>query len=291
MKKIVLIFILSFLLIGCTNKNTETITNSKTTEVNDIILEENANKSDREYIYDERANNLLKEIYQINNLNKHQVYKTKDVMNIDFFFNDSVNVKEITNSRSFIIKVFILKSQSKYGGILPYQELLMSKAQWNTVNCRFFIGNKKVIEERYNLNNVENYYENMDIKLKSRIVDSTQLQDFEKLLKKQSKNIKAVIFEKSFKGSVLVIKLEGSRNIEETDINKIKTLIEKEIAPILKNESIKTFGMNVDYLGIVLQSYSKEKKYYEETYFNGEETYWFKDSWMNYKFFSKLFEK
>jgi len=285
MKKFVLVFIFSCLLIGCTNKNIETNTTSKPTEVNDIILEENADKSDREYILDERANNLLKEIYQINNLNKHQVYKTKDIMNIDFFFTDSVNLQDITNSRNFIMKIFILKSTSKYGGILPYEQLLLSKVQWNTVNCRFFIGARKVIEEKYNQNKVESYYENMDIKLKPRIIDSTQLQDFEKLIKKQSKNIKDVIFEKSFKGSVLVIKLEGSKNIEETDINKIKTLIEKEIAPILKNESIKTFGMNVDYLGIVLQSYSNEKKYYEETYFNGEETYWFKDSWMNYKFF------
>jgi hypothetical protein len=285
MKKFGLVFILSFLLIGCTNKNIETITTSKLPEINDIIVEDNADKSDREYILDESANSLLKEIYQLNNLNKHQVYKTKDTMNIDFFFTDSVNLKEITNSRSFILKVFILKSTARYGGVLPYEQLLISKVQWNAVNCRYFIGTRIVIEEKFSQNKLESYFENMDIKLKPRIIDSPQLQGFKKLIKKQSKSIKDVIFEKSFKGNVLVIKIEDSKNIEETDINKIKTLIENEIAPILKNESIKTFGMNADYLGIVLQLYSNEKKYYEETYFNGQKTYWFKDSWMNYKFF------
>ena len=83
-----------------------------------------------------------------------------------------------------------------------------------------------------------------------------------------------------------VIKLEGSKKLGEKDISEIKAVIEKEVAPILRQESIKTYGMNMDYLGIVLQSYSNGKKYCEETYFNGEKNYWFKDNWMNFRFFA-----
>ena len=256
---------------------------------NDIVKEENIDKSNREYLTDKNADSLFSATFEITNLSKHEVYKIKDEINIDFYFTEKVGQKEIMNSRTFVMKTFVLKKQSIFGGY-PYDQLLGPKADWNGVKYRAFVGNSKIIEEKFYSNKTE-YFENMDVNLSIRNFDNTHAKDFCKKVKNETNGIREVILQKSLRGSVLLIKVVNNNEYQEKDINKIKELIEKELAPNLEAESIKLYGMNTDYLGLSLQLYCKDKKYYEETYFNAKKKHWFKENWMNYNYFENAYSE
>lgn len=182
------------------------------------------------------------------------------------------------------MKIFVNQATSKYGTPIPYQRLILSKVKWDKASSRIFIDNIKVLEEKYGGNEIK-YYENMDIELKSRIADHRLLQRAERSIKWKFWSIKDIVFEESYKGDILVIKVKGNKAYEDKDIDKFKVLIENKVVQELEEASQKETDTIKDYLGYVLQLYNDSKKYHEETYVSGTKKLWISEDWMNYQFF------
>lgn len=284
MEKLIFTFLLACtILFGCSSIKQESMS-----EVNlqqDVISPvQNTNNADALYFTEKDAGKSLKEIYSLEHLNRHEVYMIDDKMNIDLYFNDGIERKEIENSRIFIIKIFVVQATSKYGTPIPYQQLILSKVKWDKTSSRIFIDDIKVLEEKYSGNDIK-YYENMDIELKSRIADHNLLQSFERSIKWQFWSIKDIAFEESYKGDILVIKVKGNKTYEAEDIDKLKALVENKLVQELGEASQKENANIRDYLGYVLQLYDGSKKYHEETYVSGTRKLWVSEDWMNYQFF------
>ncbi|TCO79812.1 hypothetical protein [Marinisporobacter balticus] len=242
-----------------------------------------------EYIIDKGIDDYMKEVHPVSNLEKYQVYRMKDEMNIDYYFNKNVERSDIANSKNVTTELLIWKRGMVIHG--PYPSKLYSLDDWDKVNYRVYIGDRKIIEQnidkKKSLILKKEYFEDTDIELPSRIINTPETKTFEKKLKREYWwSMKDVVFEKSFKGNVLFVKLKTKRKYKEHEIQDIKKLIEEDLAVNLEQASMKIYGMNMDYLGIVLQLYEKNSKYYEETYHNGEnKKYWFSEYWGNYKYF------
>ncbi|QZY56865.1 hypothetical protein [Crassaminicella profunda] len=253
------------------------------------IQKEIMDTSIKEFIIDESIEDYMKEVYPISHLKKYQAYRIEDEMNIDYYFNKDVERLDIRNSKNVATEIFVWKRAFAIAG--PYPEKLYSSDDWNKVNYRVYIENRKIIEQnidkKKSLILKKEYFEDTDIELPSRIIDVQETKDFEKKLKRKYWwSMKDVVFEKSFKGNVLFVKLKTRKKYKDDKIEAIKKRIEEDLAVKLEQLSMKIYDMNMDYLGIVLQCYEKDQKYYEETYDNGEnKKYWFSEYWGNHKYF------
>lgn len=286
-KYITVLLIISTVLSGCNNA-----INTDTEEVKEkAFFEEEIDIKENEkgYLVDEDAEMLFKEVYLLDSLEKHEVYRVDDTIHTVFYLNENVKKQEIINVKEYVIKLFVMKSQMKMTP-MPYQnEALYSDLEWENVNHRIYINNDRVLRAVYN-DVKENkmpseYYENMDIVLDTRLIDTSITQEFTEKIYDEYNSIHNIFFEKAIKGNVLVIKLKGSNELEEKDIDYLKNIIESQLIPKLERESVSKYSMNMDYLGVVLQLYSNNIKYFEETYFNLKEKSWNKEDWMNYDFY------
>jgi hypothetical protein len=265
-----IITILCILLVGCTN-----IQNQHTEIEN--------NDSAKQFYTEEKANEALKDLYGLEHLENHDVYMIEDKIFIDLHFNSNVERKEMNDVRTFIMKIFVIKNTSKYGTPIPYQQLIINKTTWNSATSKIYVNKVKILEEEY-ANNKVKYFENTDVSIPLRLLKDETIESFEKAIKENLQKVKTVICEKSLKGDILIVKMNSTTKYQQNDINSIKSLIENELAIKLSDKSV-----NSNTIGIVLQLYSKEGKYFEETYFNAKEKYWFTDDWMNYPYYEKAY--
>lgn len=246
-------------------------------------------ESNRNYIQDEGIGEYINDIRKIKNLNEYKVYRNEDEMNIDFYFNENATYSDIMGSKDVIIEVFVLKKTFKMSG--PYMQVLYNLKDWSKVNHRVYIGDMKILEQNIYKNkfliNKSEYHENTEIQLQSRIIENDVMKKFsDKIKKKYWWSIKDITFEKSFKGTVLFMKVKGRRMLNSKAISKIENLISKEFADDLAKISIEKYKMNMNYRGIVLLLYTNNKKYYEKTYFNGDnDKYWFSEYWGNHEYY------
>ncbi|MCC5908837.1 MAG: hypothetical protein JJT76_00120 [Clostridiaceae bacterium] len=131
-----------------------------------------------------------------------------------------------------------------------------------------------------------NYFENSSIELSSRTILTEEMQEFKrKIERKYWWSIKKVSFQKSFKGDVLFIRFKSRNQMKDNAIDYIKEEIELNLANALAKAFEELYKTNQDYLGIVIEFYRGDKKYYQETYCNGKEKYWFTEYWGNHDFF------
>ncbi|PAB60365.1 hypothetical protein [Anaeromicrobium sediminis] len=283
---LVMVGVLTLIFISCTIEETTSLDNGHIKNIEKKYKDDN----NIDYITDENADILFKELFGIRNLVMHKVYRDKKSMNIDIYFNENVERNEIDNIKKFIMKVFILKRTYKYTAF-PYSNVFNRNIDWDRVIFKIFINETKIIEHKFNQISSgkleSNYYENTHIELPSRIVENSNMKTFSRKVRGKYWGIKDVVFEKLYKGNVLLIKLKGKKVYKDRDIQKIRELVEMHLATQLENEDEDTYGMNINYLGIIIQLYSDDEKYYEETYHNGQnKKYWFSEYWGNHRFFN-----
>ncbi|MDI6705548.1 MAG: hypothetical protein QME73_04770 [Bacillota bacterium] len=276
------VLILSILITGCQNNYIQ--------ETDNQFVEDNVDETDREYFEDEMAEGFFREDVGITSLEKHEVYKTGNKLNVDFYFTKEAKRNEISSSKDFVMKLFVLGDMYHLSKG-PYSRLLAEGVFWDQVSYRAYMDNTLVLRENFDLHEggqfSSDYYENTDMELASRMIDEDVTGEFVEDIKKSYWAIRDVYMERSYKGNVLIIKLKGWKKYNDKDISNIKNMIETNLAPVLEKESKEKYMQNIDYLGLVLQLYSWDNKYYEEVYFNGEEKEWLDEDWMNYDFFGR----
>lgn len=147
-----LIFIILLLCIsfgGCTGYFKEASGARSIQQQVNLHVEQSTENTDRTYFTEKDADMQLKGIYSLFHLDNHEVYMDGDEMNINLYFNGEVERKEIENSRTFIMKIFVLRATSRYGTPIPYQQLILSKLNWDKAISRIFIDDVKVLEEEH----------------------------------------------------------------------------------------------------------------------------------------------
>ncbi|TCQ01700.1 hypothetical protein EDD79_102441 [Serpentinicella alkaliphila] len=82
------------------------------------------------------------------------------------------------------------------------------------------------------------------------------------------------------------MKFQSRTKMKEDAINYIKEEIELNLANALAKSSEEIYESNQDYLGILVEFYRGDNNYYQETYCNGKEKYWFNEYWGNHDFFT-----
>ncbi len=276
---LLMIIVLFLFLTGCNEPITTTQDNNTREETNINPSEKGVDKiEDREYFVDERASEWFKELYQMNNLDKHEAYITDDTLNISLWFNNNVKRQEIMTSKDYVMGKLVLRRSII--GPIPYGEVL--GYDYDKVEFTVYIEDIEILRQNFkNLSRGSgsitiDYYENLEVEQNSRSVENKDLDKFARKNKFRYWGIKDIIFEETYKGTVLAVKFKGTKEYKENDILKFQKLIEDNLAN------------QVDYLGIVLQLYSGDKKYYEKTYHNNndsDEKYWFEEYWGNHNYF------
>lgn len=283
MKRIsMLMLALGLLITGCQDGYVQ--------ETGDVSVKNTADEAEREYFQDETAEGFFREELGMKSLEKHEVYKTGGMLNADFYFTRDVQRNEIGRSRDFVMRMFVLRQIYPIGGG-PYCRPVAEGVSWEQVDHRVYIEGTPVLMESLTLQQdgqfSSNYYENTGIELASRMIDEELTGEFAQDIRKSYWAVRDVITERSYKGNVLIIKLKGWKKYGDKAIQEIKGRIEKDMAPVLEAASMEKYKQNMDYLGLVLQLYSWDKKYHEELFYNGEEKKWLQADWMNYDFFGR----
>ncbi len=286
MKRIcMLVLALSIFVTGCHASSIQ--------ETGGALTEDMADEAEREYFRDETAEGFFREELGMKGLENHQVYKTGDTLNADFYFARDVQRNEISRSRDFVMRMFVLRQVYPIGGG-PYCRPVAEGVSWEQVDYRAYIDGALVLRESLNLQQdgqfSSNYYENTDLELASRMIDQDITQEFSKEIKRSYWAVRDILMERSYKGNVLIIKLKGWKKYNDKAIQDIKSRIEKDLAPVLEAASMEKYKQNMDYLGLVLQLYSWNNKYHEELFYNGGEKEWIGEDWMNYDFFGRNIE-
>ena len=262
-------------------------------ETGEVLMKNTADEAEREYFRDETAESFFREELGMKSLENHEVYKTGDTLNADFYFTAEAQRKDIGRSKDFVMRMFVLRQMYPIGGG-PYCRPVTEGAYWEQVDYRAYIEGTPVLRESLELQQdgqfSSNYYENTGIELASRMIDEELTGEFVQDIRKDYWAVRDVVTERSYKGNVLIIKLKGWKKYNDKSIQDIKSRIEKDLALVLEAASKEKYKQNMDYLGLVLQLYSRDKKYHEELFYNGEEKEWLQEDWMNYDFFGRNIE-
>jgi len=237
---------------------------------------------------DEYADDAFKSVYELNNLENHEVYRYNDTIHIDLFFNENISRSEISNSEAYIMKLYVKKSEMPMTRI-PYVGVLYDDMSWKKVRFNIFINDTLILQEKFaNISKEDwlkgnlkiDYYENSEVELPSRTIENKIFDNFSRYIKFRFWGINSIVFEKSFNGNFYFVKLKGNREYTNNKILKIKGLIEnKLIADLTRDFKDKPEGF--DKSGIVLQIYNKNNKYYEMTYIFDNKKGWIEDNWLN----------
>lgn len=281
----ILVLALGLLITGCQDGYIQ--------ETGEALMENTADEAEREYFQDETAEGFFREELGMESLENHEVYKTGDTLNADFYFTEDVQRNDIGRSRDFVMRMFVLRQVYPIGGG-AYCRPVAEGVSWGQVDYRAYVEGTPVLRETLNLQQdgrfSSDYYENTGIELASRMIDEELTGEFAKDIRKDYWAVRDVVTERSYKGNVLIIKLKGWKKYGDKAIQDIKSRIEKDLAPVLEAASKEKYKQNMDYLGLVLQLYSRNKKYHEELFYNGEEKEWLQEDWMNYDFFGRNIE-
>jgi hypothetical protein len=281
----ILVLALGLLITGCQDGYIQ--------ETGEVLMKNTADEAEREYFQDETVEGFFWKELGMKGLEKHEVYKTGDTLNADFYFTAEAQRNDIGRSRDFVMRMFVLRQMYPIGGG-PYCRLVTDGVEWEQVDYRAYIEGTPVLRESLELQQdgqfSSNYYENTGIELASRMIDEELTGEFAKDIRKNYWAVQDVVTERSYKGNVLIIKLKGWKKYNDKAIQDIKDRIEKDLAPVLEAASKEKYRQNMDYLGLVLQLYSRNKKYHEELFYNGEEKEWLQEDWMNYDFFGRNIE-
>jgi len=238
---------------------------------NFVFKNEVVDKSESTVYEDEYADDAFKSVYQLDNLIDHEVYRYNDTIYVDLFFDENVSRAEISNSRTYILKLFVKKSEMKMTRI-PYVKILYDDMSWKNVRLNIFVNDTIILQEKFaNIDNwlkgnlIIDYYENSEIELSSRIMENESFDNFSRYIKFRFWGIHSVILEKSYKGNFIFVKLKGNKQYANKKIIKIKELTESKLIADLTT-SFKDKPIGFDNSGIVFQMYDDDNKYYEMTY-------------------------
>jgi len=252
-----------------------------------VLQEKTVDKSLSTIYEDEYADDAFKSVYELSNLKNHEVYRYNDTIYIDLYFDEKVSRLEISNSRTYVMKLFVTKSEMKITRIPYVLETLHNDMSWKNVRLNIFVNDTILLQEKFaNIedwlkgNLIIDYYENSEIELPSRIINDKSFDNFYRYIKFRFWGIDNVVFEKSYKGNFLFIKLKGNKQYNNKKIIKIKELIESKLITDLTID-FKEKPEGFDKSGIVLQIYDENNKYYEMTYIFDNEKGWTEDHWLN----------
>lgn len=67
----------------------------------------------------------------------------------------------------------------------------------------------------------------------------------------------------------------------------IKTLVDEEFSSKTQSQEVENLKSSTEYLRIVIELYTKDRKYAEYSYSNGATKGWIDEDWMNYDFINK----
>lgn len=254
--------------------------NDKDLEILEYI--DNSADEERKYLVDKNATELFKDIFYLKNMTGNKAYIINKKLVFEFEFLESITPKEVRSLSDFYSKIAF--DREMILGSFPYIQTMGRRQKNNIIELRIFVKDKLLQYKSFNyLTNESDYYENMKIN-----VDRKYKKDFMKTfinrLEDVSPVIKKVDIIKPYKGYVVYFKFDNSRNLKKESINKIKKIIEKDIATILENKAIEIYGMNTNSLGIVLELYDTNDKK-NLVYFNGEDKKWIDVDWQKYDFF------
>ncbi len=200
----ILVLALGLLITGCQDGYIQ--------ETGEALMENTADEAEREYFQDETAEGFFREELGMESLENHEVYKTGDTLNADFYFTEDVQRNDIGRSRDFVMRMFVLRKMYPIGGG-PYCRLVTDGVAWEQVDYRAYVEGTPVLRETLNLQQdgrfSSDYYENTGIELASRMIDEELTGEFAKDIRKDYWAVRDVVTERSYKGNVLIIKLKG----------------------------------------------------------------------------------
>ena len=289
MKKIFLIMIALLIIIGSTYQIRKV--NTVTEEIDDVDYEsfvlknQRIDKNEAVVYEDEYADDAFKSVYELSNLINHEVYRHNDTIYIDLFFDENVSRSEISNSRIYVMKLFVLKSEMKITRIPYVLETLLNDMSWKNVRLNIFVNDTIILQEKFaNIDDrlkgdlIIDYYENSAIEIPSRIIANNNFDDFLKSIKFRFWGLDSISFEKSFKENFIFLKIKDEKQYSSEKIMKMKEIVEsKIIEDLMRDFEEKPEGF--DKSGIVFQMYDDNQKYYEMTYIFDDKKGWVADYW------------
>ncbi len=106
-------------------------------ETGDVTLKDMADEAEREYFRDETAEVFFREELGMKDLERHEVYKTGDILNADFYFTRGVQRNDIGRSRDFVMRMFVLRQVYPISGG-PYCRPEAEEVYWEEVDHRVY---------------------------------------------------------------------------------------------------------------------------------------------------------
>lgn len=245
---------------------------------------DSSNENERVYFFDDNAEKLFADLFQLVDNFTHSVYIVDNNLNISIEFDNSATKEDISNARRYFMRYAVLVDNTFSG--FPYQEVHEKRIQYDFANLRIFIDDDLVLYEKYSKNpNEFTYYENTTTNILDRNFKNEHVERLINSVKRQVKKCRDIKSIKPLKGNVILLKISTKGKLENNEIELIKNLIASDSAVQLESEQVQKYGINTKYLGIAIELSTENEKYAEYTYFNGRDKRWIDESWMNYDFF------
>ncbi|WP_283409648.1 hypothetical protein [Anoxynatronum buryatiense] len=236
---------------------------------------------------------VMDEYYQMPELITFDLYQINDELFVDYYFPEDVSRESVMKSKRMASELFVIGMASYMFLSMP-PELEALRQELEQINHRVFIADKLVVEQRTHLQQGMvaggQYIENTQARLTAREEKADVVSTFQNAVANQlSLSVGSIHLQKSFKGYVVFVQIDTRSQMKTDEKQWVKQEIEHLLAPALAAYSEELYGRNQDSLGIVLELYQGGKRYHQETYYNGDEKYWFDEDWHNYDFYGENF--
>jgi len=208
---------------------------------------------------------------------------------VDYYFPEDVSRESVMKSKRMASELFVI-GMARYMFLSMPPELEDLRQELEQINHRVFIADTLVVEQisflQQGMVAGGQYLENTQPRLAAREEKTDAVSTFKDVVVNElSLSIGSIHVQKGFKGYVVFVQIDTRSRIETDEKQWVKQEIESHLAPALAAYSEQLYGRNQDYLGIVLELYQGGERYYQETYYNGDEKYWFDEDWSNHDFF------
>jgi len=223
-----ILFCMLFFLFSCVNP-------SRSDELSVQYLD-NSNIEERNYFKDDNASHLFISKYDLTNLENHELYRINSEININLYFPERFTFQEGKNALRYFSKI------TTYTGNRfsePYEKEIIDIKKSDKVHFRIFINMNLLIYRSYDFGkNIFEYYENIIINA-DREYNGINKSQYIEYITRLNTPIESIEILNPFKGFVKYIKIYSSDALSDNDINKIKSVIENEIAPSFENQEKK----------------------------------------------------
>ena len=285
MKIIIFLLVLQIVfLAGCTQKKSDEPAGLTT----ETLLEERENAefiSFRSNGY-EFFPRVINEYYPMPNLVSYEFYTNGNILHANYYFSEDTTREEVQYSNRMFAEVFLLP-RPRMLMLIP-GELRQIRSGLEGLVYRVIFEDRIMVEHNLSVDGFyildTDYYEYTGVNLPSRAMLTGEMEDFKNKIEKEYGAVSDVSFQKSFQGYVLFVIFECRSVLVEKDINHIKQEIEESLAKNLAKASEELYKTNQDYLGILVVFNAGNETFNQQTYYNGENTYWFDQYWGNFDY-------